>query len=80
MERHAFGGIMVSHEVSVVAGNAGDDTSVLGGWGLLRLGLEMEMVELRGVGLGTWGEATREEEQPETYVDRLIAVCVKARG
>ncbi|PMD42218.1 hypothetical protein L207DRAFT_456438 [Hyaloscypha variabilis F] len=64
VEMQKFGGIMVSQEVSV---DVGDPSS-----GRLRQGSDDE--------LGTTGEAVKEVEDAETYVDKLLAVCIKARG
>lgn len=70
-----FGGIMVSQEVSVIVGRdeeggGGDDGQ--GGTELVKMMPQAKM--------GTRGGATKEMDEPETYVDRLIAICVKARG
>ncbi|KFY33851.1 hypothetical protein V494_07268 [Pseudogymnoascus sp. VKM F-4513 (FW-928)] len=74
VEEQAFGGIMVSQEVSVVVGRddegGGDDG--LGGTEMVKMMPQAQM--------GTRGGAMKEVDEPETYVDRLIAVCVKARG
>ncbi|KFY49131.1 hypothetical protein V495_00719 [Pseudogymnoascus sp. VKM F-4514 (FW-929)] len=75
VEEQAFGGIMISQEVSVVVGRDGEgggDDDGLGG---------TEMVKMMPAAqMGTRGGAMKEVDEPETYVDRLIAVCVKARG
>lgn len=74
VEEQAFGGIMVSQEVSVVVAgrdeSGGDDGH--GGTELVNMMPQAQM--------GTSGGATKELDEPETYVDRLIAICVKARG
>ncbi|KFY31704.1 hypothetical protein V493_00884 [Pseudogymnoascus sp. VKM F-4281 (FW-2241)] len=75
VEEPAFGGIMVSQEVSVVVEGrdeegGGDDG--LGGTELVKMVPQAQM--------GTRGGATKEMDEPETYVDQLIAICVKARG
>ncbi|OBT61333.1 hypothetical protein VE03_09534 [Pseudogymnoascus sp. 23342-1-I1] len=74
VEEQAFGGIMVSQEVSVIVGRdeegGGDDG--LGGTELVKMMPQAQM--------GTRVGATKEMDEPETYVDRLIAICVKARG
>lgn len=41
-------------------------------------GAEMEGMQLAR--LGTTGGAMKEAEDPETYVDRLLAVCIEAGG
>ena len=77
MEMSKFGGIMVSQEVSVDVRDFDDGSRGPGGEGRLG-GAEMEGLQLAR--LGTTGEAIKEAEDPETYVDRLIAVCIDARG
>jgi hypothetical protein len=80
VEAQTFGGIMVSQEVSVSVGER--DEEIQSG--------EEEETRSRTDGrretvmplaqLGTRVGAMKEQDEPETYVDRLIAVCVKARG
>lgn len=76
VEDQTFGGIMVSQEVSVIVGGrdeeGGGDDDGLGGTELVQIMPQAQM--------GTRGGATKEMDEPETYVDKLIAVCVKARG
>ncbi|CZR66694.1 related to MHYT domain signalling protein [Phialocephala subalpina] len=77
MEMQKFGGIMVSQEVSVDVrdlGNGGPGSVIDDGLG----GSQME--EMKLTRLGTTGGATKEVEDPETYVDKLLAVCIDARG
>jgi hypothetical protein len=77
MEMQKFGGIMVSQEVSVDVRDLGNGNRGLGrddGLG----GSRME--ELKFASLGTTGGAVKEVEDPETYVDKLLAVCIDARG
>lgn len=64
MEMQKFGGIMVSQAVSVDVGDPGSEG--------LRRGSDD--------GLGTTGEAVKEVEDTETYVDKLFAFCINARG
>jgi hypothetical protein len=70
VETQSFGGILVSQEVTVDVQEPG-----------------LEMVDLKtGSGkaaentrMGTLGVASTEVEDPETYVDRLFALCVETR-
>ncbi|OBT92158.1 hypothetical protein VE01_10030 [Pseudogymnoascus verrucosus] len=70
-----FGGIMVSQEVSVIVGR--DEEGGGGDDGQRGTELVKMMPQAK---MGTRGGATKELDEPETYVDRLIAICVKARG
>ncbi|KAH6721072.1 hypothetical protein BKA61DRAFT_504742 [Leptodontidium sp. MPI-SDFR-AT-0119] len=75
VETQTFGGIMVSQEVSVDvrdfeaysqqrAGGLDDESSKTG---------------VNGIQMGTTGEAMREVDDAETYVDRLLAICIATR-
>jgi hypothetical protein len=84
VEAQAFGGIMVSQEVSVIVGER-DEELPSGGEEEVRGAADgrggTEMVKMMPLAqLWTRGGAMKEMEEPETYVDRLIAVCVTARG
>jgi hypothetical protein len=76
VETQTFGGIMVSHEVSVDVKELGDRASETGS----RDGLGgIEMAEIKYAQMGTRGRATKEAEYPESYVDILLAACTEAR-
>lgn len=77
MEMSKFAGIMVSQEVSVDVRDLGDGSQGPGSDDGLG-GAEMEGMQLAR--LGTTGGAMKEAEDPETYVDRLLTVCIEARG
>lgn len=76
VETQTFGGIMVSQEVSVdVRGleelsqeGGGDDE--FGG---------MDIGGMQPMQMGTRGEAMKEVDDSETYVDRLLAICIATR-
>jgi len=85
VETQTFGGIMVSQEVTVDVRDLGlaslepVETNEAGeeGTELVELGKNGAVVD--GVRMGTIGWATKELEDPETYVDHLFAVCVETR-
>lgn len=68
VETQAFGGIMVSQEVSIDVRDfeegPGDES---GGTGI------------SGIQMGTTGEAMKQVDDSETYVDRLFAICIATR-
>jgi len=75
VETSAFGGIMVSQEVSVEVKEVGvgperRSTDA-------QSGLELE--EMPYGQMGTRGRVTRGEDDPETYVDLLFAACMNSR-
>jgi hypothetical protein len=77
MEMQKFGGIMVSQEVSVDVRDLGHGGRGVGSDNGLG-GPRIEEEKLTW--LGTTGEAVKEVEDPETYVDKLLAVCIDASG
>jgi hypothetical protein len=85
VETQTFGGIMVSQEVTVDVREVGlaslerVETNEAGeeGTELVELGKNGAVVE--GVRMGTIGWASKELEDPETYVDHLFTVCVETR-
>ncbi|RDL31329.1 uncharacterized protein BP5553_09538 [Venustampulla echinocandica] len=72
VETQAFGGIMVSQEVSVDVKDVEERSPDRGE----RDGKDAEPQVIH---LGTTGEATRDLDDSETYVDRLLSVCIAAR-
>ena len=78
VEAQAFGEIMVSQEVSVIVWERDEEVPSCGE--VERRG-GTELVKMMPLAqLGTREGAMKEMDEPETYVDHLIAVCVKARG
>lgn len=85
VEQNAFGGIMVSQEVSVDIRDIGARTPGPGESG--DEGTEMVKLHKKStegsadsaMKMGTLGIATKEVEDPETYVDKLFTVCVETR-
>lgn len=78
VEPQAFGGIMVSQEVDVDVRdfehiNSGEGSDGELGW------IEMREVQHAQIQIGTRSGAAKEEDDPETYVDRLFAACIKTR-
>lgn len=76
VEMQTFGGIMVSQEVSVDVSDfeelsrqrGADDES--GG---------MDIGGIRPLQMGTTGEVMKEGDDSETYVDRLLSICIATR-
>jgi hypothetical protein len=75
VEVQTFGGIMVSQEVSVDVRDLGNETTP----GLGEGGEVTEMADLKVPRMGTLGTASKEDEDPETFVDRLFSICVEGR-
>ena len=76
VENQTFGGIMVSHEVSVNVKDLGDGGSGRGSSD----GLDgIEMTKMQYAQMGTRGRATKEAEDQESYVDILFSACTEAR-
>ena len=76
VETQTFGGIMVSHEVSVDVKDLGDRGSGRGSSDGLG---GIEMAEMKYGEMGTRGKAMKEAEYPESYVDILFAACTETR-
>lgn len=76
VETQTFGGIMVSHEVSVDVKDLGDGSSGRGSSNGLD---EIEMTKIQYVEMGTRGRVTKEAEDPGSYVDILFAACTETR-
>lgn len=73
VDGQSYGGIMVSQEVSVdiaesrYTGEVTDSNEDLNG---------VEMLQVGSMELGTSGQATREAEDPNTFVDVLFSRCI----
>jgi len=79
VEQQSFGGIMVSQEVSVDVRDIGSTVMDRKGSAASPSSDEVMEMEMTDLGLGTRGQATKEVEDPPTYVDRLFAVCAESR-
>ncbi|KAG4436402.1 hypothetical protein IFR05_008125 [Cadophora sp. M221] len=74
VETQTFGGIMVSQEVSVDVRDFEGFSRQKG-----RLDDESSRTDINEIQMGTTGEAMREVDDSETYVDRLLAICTATR-
>ncbi|KAH7346914.1 hypothetical protein BKA65DRAFT_456864 [Rhexocercosporidium sp. MPI-PUGE-AT-0058] len=74
VETQTFGGIMVSQEVSI-------DIRDIEGYSRQRGGADDESVgtDIGGIQMGTTGEAMKEVDDSENFVDRLLAICIATR-
>jgi hypothetical protein len=75
MEAQTFGGIMVSQEVSIDVRDLSSEATP----GLGEGDEGSEMADLKAPRMGTLGTASKEVDDPETFVDRLFTICVEAR-
>lgn len=79
VEATAFGGIMVSQEVSIDVRDLAEGEKVTHDDGDDEKAARKRAGTSERLRIGTTGVASKEDDDPETYVDKLFAVCVESR-